>query len=65
MSDRIAVMQAGRIVETGDAETVYAEPSHPYTRALLAAVPVPDPRRMQERRAERQSLREADSQPRR
>jgi oligopeptide transport system ATP-binding protein len=58
MSDRIAVMQAGKIVETGDAEAVYSEPKHPYTKALLAAVPVPDPRRMQERRAERRALRE-------
>ncbi len=53
VSDRIAVMQDGRVVETGPAEGLYANPSHEYTRALLAAVPVPDPRRMRARRAER------------
>jgi ABC-type dipeptide/oligopeptide/nickel transport system ATPase component len=39
MSDRIAVMQAGLFVETGAAETVIANPQHPYTRSLLAARP--------------------------
>ena len=43
MSDRIAVMYLGRIVETGSTEELIAHPTHPYTRALLTAVPVPDP----------------------
>ncbi len=42
MSDRIAVMYRGRIVEIGPADAVYRDPSHPYTRRLLAAVPVID-----------------------
>jgi oligopeptide transport system ATP-binding protein len=53
MSDEIAVMRAGRIVERGPAELVYLNPQHDYTKALLSAVPLPDPRRMQERRADR------------
>lgn len=40
---RVAVMYAGRIVEMGDAGAIFGEPQHPYTRALLSAVPVPDP----------------------
>jgi oligopeptide/dipeptide ABC transporter ATP-binding protein len=43
VAHRIAVMFAGQIVEMGAADQVYGNPSHPYTRALLDAVPVPDP----------------------
>ncbi|MEU1606193.1 ATP-binding cassette domain-containing protein [Micromonospora matsumotoense] len=43
LSHRMLVLHQGRVVESGDAETVYRRPAHPYTRALLAAVPVPDP----------------------
>ncbi|HVW89904.1 MAG TPA: ATP-binding cassette domain-containing protein [Gaiellaceae bacterium] len=57
MSDTIAVMHNGAIVEQGPAEEVYARPRSDYARALLAAVPVPDPDRMQERKAERRRLR--------
>ncbi|MFE3942217.1 dipeptide ABC transporter ATP-binding protein [Streptomyces sp. NPDC059118] len=45
ISDRIAVMYLGHIVETGDTESIFSDPRHPYTRALLSAIPVPDPRR--------------------
>jgi oligopeptide/dipeptide ABC transporter ATP-binding protein len=43
--DRIAIMYLGRIVEIGPAEAIYEDPKHPYTQALLRAIPEPDPRR--------------------
>ena len=45
MADRVAVMYVGKIVETGDAESVFDRPRHPYTVALRSAVPEPDPAR--------------------
>ena len=56
MSDDIAVMKDGKIVEAGTADEVYEHPKDSYTQALLASVPVPDPRRMRERRTERRKL---------
>jgi ABC-type oligopeptide transport system ATPase subunit len=56
MSDDIAVMNQGKLVETGPAAEVYDNPKEDYTKALLAAVPVPDPRRMRERKRERRKL---------
>ncbi|HEY4348624.1 MAG TPA: ATP-binding cassette domain-containing protein [Gaiellaceae bacterium] len=58
MSDRIAVMRQGKIVESGDADAVYTRPQHAYTQALLAAVPIPDPRRMRAERDRRRRVRQ-------
>ena len=59
MSDRIAVMNRGKLVEIGPAEEVYTHPQDEYTQALLTAVPIPDPRAMKERKAARRKLRHA------
>jgi oligopeptide transport system ATP-binding protein len=53
ISDRIAVMHNGKLVETGTADQVCEHPTDPYTRQLLASVPIPDPRESRERRRNR------------
>ena len=49
ISDRIAIMYLGRIVELADADTIYRSARHPYTRALISAIPEPDPTRKKQR----------------
>ncbi len=53
ISDRVAIMYLGRIVESGPRDEIYSNARHPYTRTLLAAVPVADPRQRSERMAQR------------
>jgi oligopeptide/dipeptide ABC transporter ATP-binding protein len=56
MSSRVVVMYQGRVVEAGPTEAVWRDPRHPYTRALLGAIPLPDPAAQAIRRAERARL---------
>jgi oligopeptide/dipeptide ABC transporter ATP-binding protein len=56
VSDRIAVMYAGRIIETGPARDIYRRPAHPYTQLLLRSVPIPDPALERRRRASRPAV---------
>ena len=53
LADRVAVMQRGKIVELGTCEQIFERPQHPYTQALLAASPEPDPDVQAERRRQR------------
>ncbi len=49
ISDRIAIMYLGKLVEMGDSESIYRNPRHPYTKALISAIPVPDPTHVPDR----------------
>jgi oligopeptide/dipeptide ABC transporter ATP-binding protein len=61
LSHRIIVLYKGRIMEHGPAAAVYERPGHPYTRSLLEATPVPDPRQQRSRREQRRVQRRASS----
>jgi oligopeptide/dipeptide ABC transporter ATP-binding protein len=61
--DRIAIMYLGRVVEIGDTEEIFANPRHPYTQALLKAIPEPDPDKMVPRELPRGEIPDAASPP--
>jgi peptide/nickel transport system ATP-binding protein len=61
--DRVAIMYLGRVVEVGPTEEIFADPKHPYTRALLKAIPEPDPDRMVPRDLPRGEIPDAASPP--
>jgi peptide/nickel transport system ATP-binding protein len=50
IADRVGVMYLGRIAEVGEVDRVFGRPAHPYTQALLSAIPLPDPRKERARR---------------
>jgi oligopeptide transport system ATP-binding protein len=53
ISDRMAVMYLGKVMELTDSNTIYEDPLHPYTQSLLAAIPIPDPEKERKREANR------------
>jgi peptide/nickel transport system ATP-binding protein len=61
--DRIAIMYLGRVVEIGDTEEIFADPKHPYTKALLKAIPEPDPDQMVPRELPRGEIPDAANPP--
>ncbi len=61
--DRIAIMYLGRVVEIGPAEEIFADPKHPYTKALLKAIPEPDPNKMMPRDLPRGEIPDAANPP--
>ena len=63
ISDRVGVMYLGKMAELGDEDQIYARPTHPYTQALLSAVPVPDPTLREQARADRAHGRRAERRP--
>ena len=50
ISHKVIVMYLGKVMEIGDSDTIYGEPKHPYTKALLDAAPIPDPKKERERK---------------